>query len=229
MLKARKRITKKEIKRDPFLETVSKAKEYVEDNQKMITRVGIGVAAVIIVAMIINRNITAEKAASEAALGNAFVSINTVDRDNSLLQLEILVDDYPGSDAAQRGLFMLARLHYEQKDYLSAQAYLQDFLDDPTEEFHAGALILMADLERMNGNTGAVADYISQAIEQSANEPEKDKYSILLAEHYIHTGQYNDAREIAESVYERYPERSDLKNKAEEILGYLHTVVSDEQ
>ena len=87
----------------------------------------------------------------------------------------------------------------------------------------------MADLERMNGNTGAVADYISQAIEQSANEPEKDKYSILLAEHYIHTGQYNDAREIAESVYERYPERSDLKNKAEEILGYLHTVVSDEQ
>ena len=229
MLKARKRITKKEIKRDPFLETVSKAKEYVEDNQKMITRVGIGVAAVIIVAMIINRNITAEKAASEAALGNAFVSINTGDRDNSLLQLEILVDDYPGSDAAQRGLFMLARLHYEQKDYLSAQAYLQDFLDDPTEEFHAGALILMADLVRMNGNTGAVADYISQAIEQSANEPEKDKYSILLAEHYIHTGQYNDAREIAESVYERYPERSDLKNKAEEILGYLHTVVSDEQ
>ena len=139
------------------------------------------------------------------------------------------MDDYPGSDAAQRGLFMLARLHYKQKDYLSAQAYLQDFLDDPTEEFHAGALILMADLERMNGNTGAVADYISQAIEQSANEPEKDKYSILLAEHYIHTGQYNDAREIAESVYERYPERSDLKNKAEEILGYLHTVVSDEQ
>ena len=45
MLKARKRITKKEIKRDPFLETASKAKEYVEDNQKMITPVGIGVAA----------------------------------------------------------------------------------------------------------------------------------------------------------------------------------------
>jgi len=33
MLKSRKKITKKEIKHDPFLETVSQVKEYVEKNQ----------------------------------------------------------------------------------------------------------------------------------------------------------------------------------------------------
>ena len=229
MLKARKKITKKEIKHDPFLETVSQVKEYVEKNQKLITRVGIGVVAIIIIGMIMNKNIASEKDASETALGKAFVSLGTGDKDNGLLQLELLVDDYTGSEAAQRGLFMLARINYEQKDYLTAQSYLQDFLDDPTEEFHAGALLLMADLEKMNGNANAVAGYLNQAIKQATNVPEKDKYTIALADHYIHTGEYKEAQLLAESIIDKYPNSSELKNKAEEIIGYLHTVFSDEQ
>ena len=49
MLKARKRITKKEIKHDPFLESIYQTKEYFEKNVKTITRAGIGLIAVLIV------------------------------------------------------------------------------------------------------------------------------------------------------------------------------------
>ena len=166
MLKAKKKITKKEIKHDPFLESIYQAKEYFEENKQLIT---------------------------------------------------------------QRGLFILARLYYEQKDYLTAESNLQDFLDDPTEEFHAGALMMMADIEKINGYTESIADHIKQAIQYALNEPEKDKYSMVLAEHYINIRNYKDALELAESIHEKYDKRSDLHSRAQEILGRLHTVVSDEQ
>ena len=229
MLKARKKITKKEIKHDPFLESIYKTKEYFEENKQLITRIGVGIVAVVIIVLILNKNSKAEKEASEAALGKAFVNLSIGDRDNGLLQLELLVDDYSGSEAAQRSLFMLARLYYEQKDYLTAESNLQDFLDDPTEEFHAGALMMMADIEKINGYTESIADHIKQAIQYALNEPEKDKYSMVLAEHYINIGNYKDALELAESIHEKYDKRSDLHSRAQEILGRLHTVVSDEQ
>ena len=229
MLKARKKITKKEIKHDPFLASIYKAKEYFEENKQLITRIGVGIVAVVVIVLILNKNSKAEKEASEAALGKAFVNLSIGDRDNGLLQLELLVDDYSGSEAAQRSLFMLARLYYEQKDYLTAESNLQDFLDDPTEEFHAGALMMMADIEKINGYTESIADHIKQAIQYALNEPEKDKYSMVLAEHYINIRNYKDALELAESIHEKYDKRSDLHSKAQEILGSLHTVVSDEQ
>lgn len=229
MLKARKKITKKEIKHDPFLESIYKTKEYFEENKQLITRIGVGIVAVVIIVLILNKNSKAEKEASEAALGKAFVNLSIGDRDNGLLQLELLVDDYSGSEAAQRSLFMLARLYYEQKDYLTAESNLQDFLDDPTEEFHAGALMMMADIEKINGYTESIADHIKQAIQYALNEPEKDKYSMVLAEHYINIRNYKDALELAESIHEKYDKRSDLHSRAQEILGRLHTVVSDEQ
>ena len=171
MLKARKKITKKEIKHDPFLESIYKAKEYFEENKQLITRIGVGIVAVVVIVLILNKNSKAEKEASEAALGKAFVNLSIGDRDNGLLQLELLVDDYSGSEAAQRSLFMLARLYYEQKDYLTAESNLQDFLDDPTEEFHAGALMMMADIEKINGYTESIADHIKQALKYALNEP----------------------------------------------------------
>ena len=229
MLKARKKITKKEIKHDPFLESIYKTKEYFEENKQLITRIGVGIVAVVIIVLILNKNSKAEKEASEAALGKAFVNLSIGDRDNGLLQLELLVDDYSGSEAAQRSLFMLARLYYEQKDYLTAESNLQDFLDDPTEEFHAGALMMMADIEKINGYTESISDHIKQAIQYALNEPEKDKYSMVLAEHYINIRNYKDALELAESIHEKYDKRSDLHSRAQEILGRLHTVVSDEQ
>lgn len=229
MLKARKRITKKEIKHDPFLESIYQTKEYFEKNVKTITRAGIGLVAVLIVVFILNKNLNAERNDSEAALGKAIVNLGIGDRDNGLLQLELLIDDYSGSDAAQRGSFMLARLFYEQKDFLTAESYLLDFLDDPTKEFHTGALMMMAELEKINGNTSSEEDYLKEAIKNASTDSEKDKFSLVLAEHFMRSGNYVDARELSESIYNKYDKNSNLYNKSEEILGHLHTFSSDEQ
>ena len=229
MLKARKKITKKEIKHDPFLESIYQAKEYYEKNKQLIIRIGVGIVAVVVIVFILNKNSKAEKEASEAALGKAFVNLSIGDRDNGLLQLELIIDDYAGTKAARHSKFMLARLYYEQKDYLTAKLYLLDFLDDPTDEFHVGALILMADIEKFNGNSDGEEKYIKQSMKYASSKSDKDKYSITLAEYYMNERNYKDALELAESIHEKYDKRSDLYSRAQEILGHLHTVASDEQ
>ena len=44
MLKPRKKITRKEIKKDPVLEKVANTYSFIQNKQKVLTRIGIGVA-----------------------------------------------------------------------------------------------------------------------------------------------------------------------------------------
>lgn len=229
MIKARKHITKKEIAHDPFLESINTVKKYFDENKNFISRVSLGFVALIVVGMLFNNNFTSKRETSESALGMAFVNLSSGDRDNGLLQLELIIDDYAGTKAARHSKFMLARLYYEQKNYLTAKLYLLDFLDDPTDEFHVGALILMADIEKFNGNSDGEEKYIKQSMKYASSKLDKDKYSITLAEYYMNEGNIQDALALVVPIIEKYERRSDLYNKAQEILGHLHTVSSDEQ
>ena len=43
MLKPRKKITRKEIKKDPVLERVANTYSFIQDKQKILTKIGIGI------------------------------------------------------------------------------------------------------------------------------------------------------------------------------------------
>ena len=58
MIKARKHITKKEIAHDPFLESINTVKKYFDENKNFISRVSLGVGALIVVGMLFNNNFT---------------------------------------------------------------------------------------------------------------------------------------------------------------------------
>ncbi len=45
----------------------------------------------------------------------------------------------------------------------------------------------------------------------------------------MNEGNIHDASALVVPIIEKYERRSDLYNKAQEILGHLHTVSSDEQ
>ena len=44
MLKPRKKITRKEIKKDPVLERVANTYSFIQDKQKILVQIGIGIA-----------------------------------------------------------------------------------------------------------------------------------------------------------------------------------------
>ncbi len=229
MLKAKKKITKKEMKKDPFLESIYHTKEYIEANRSIITKVGGGVFVAILAMILFYNNLQEKKIGSEEALGKAMVSLSIGDRDNGILQLQLLTDDYSGTSAAQQGTFMLAKLFYEDNDLLTAESYLNDFLNDATDEFHAGALAIRSDILKSEDDLVAFESTVKKGIKVAQSEEEKDHFRLKLAALYMETNRYSEAKEIAEPIRETYERRSELYNKADEILGHLHIVFSDEQ
>ena len=77
--------------------------------------------------------------------------------------------------------------------------------------------------------TGVQTCALPISIKNASTDSEKDKFSLVLAEHFMRSGNYVDARELTVSIYNKYDKNSNLYNKSEEILGHLHTFSSDEQ
>jgi len=229
MLKAKRKLTKKEIKHDPFLESIYETKEYVKANQSLFIKIGSGIIIVLLAALIFNNNLQNKKIGSEELLGKAMVSFSIGDKDNGFLQLQLLTDDYTGTSASQQGMFMLAKLYYEDNDILTAESYLNDFLHDPTDEFHASALEIKADILKSSNKNAEFESTVEKAIKVAVNDKEKDRFRLKLASLYMETGLHTLAKEIAEPIRMSYDRRTELYNKADEILGHLHIVFTDEQ
>ncbi|HIB29289.1 MAG TPA: hypothetical protein EYO24_02100, partial [Candidatus Marinimicrobia bacterium] len=83
MLKPKAKFTKKEMKKDPLLETINTVFEKYNEHKSMIFRAGIGIIALtVIIVFLFNRQGSQQKPA-DILLGNALVSLDTGDIENA--------------------------------------------------------------------------------------------------------------------------------------------------
>ena len=80
MLKPKRKITKKEIKRDPFLESIFAFKEHINQKKQIYTKVIIGVLAVFILGYLYTNNQSSNSEAAETLISKAMVYIDLGDR-----------------------------------------------------------------------------------------------------------------------------------------------------
>ncbi|MFQ6678239.1 MAG: tetratricopeptide repeat protein [Fidelibacterota bacterium] len=228
MFKARKKITRREIQKDPFLEGLYSIKMFFSNNKQKIIQLSIGIVlGVIVVTYIYNKKLTQNQAA-ETALGKALVSLTKGDKDDGRLKLELLVDDFSGSKPAQKGLFLLGKNYYEIEDYLTAKSYLNEFIEDPSDEFHASALTLLAEIEKNNSNIESAAEYYQRAISASTTNFQKIQTQLNLAKFYLEIGKYKESKLLLDSILKHGDVDKNVQNKIDEITGRLSQVNSDE-
>lgn len=229
MLQAKRKITKKELKKDPLLESLSQSKSFYNSKKSIINKVGLILVLAIIVSIIISKRIQSNHHSAEEAFGKALISMTSGDEDNGILQLELLIDSYSGTDAAQRSAFLLGKRYYEKGDLLTSTSYLDEYLEEPENQFHDNALFLKASIEKESGNINQYEQLIQSAIKKANNQVEKDYYRISLAHHYMNTLNFTNAKDIAAEIHENYERRSNLFNQADEILGRLQVIKTEVQ
>lgn len=229
MIKARKKITKKEIKKDPFLEGLYLIKTYVDHHKQMIIRISIGVIIAVVVMIFLNNKRIVQNEAAETALGKAMVNFTIGDIDNGLLLLELLIDDFSGSKPAQRGLYFLGKNYFEKKDYLTAKFYLIDFLDDPSDDFHASACMILAEISKIDLNTESALNYYKKAIKFASTDLQKNQLQVSLAKLYVELGNNKDAKSLIDRVSKQSNQPIKVQNEIDEISGRIDRAISDEQ
>lgn len=228
MFKARKKITKKEIQKDPFLEGLYSTKMFINNHKRKIIQISVGILVGVVVILFLNNRRQTQNQVAETSLGKALVSLTKGDKDNGLLQLELLIEDYSGSVPAQNGLFLLGKNYYEKNDYLTAKSYLNDFIDNPTDEFHASALNLLAEIEKNNSKVESVIEYYQQAISVSSTNFQKIQNQISLAKFYLEIGRQKESKLLLESIQKHSDIDKNMQNKIDEISGRINQAISDD-
>jgi TolA-binding protein len=222
MLKARKRITKRQIKEDKFVTFYFKAVDFLKENMNKVTIGLVAVLAIIVLIMLfrqskksaeLNASVQLAKANSEIAHGQYQQSIDI---------LLNMVNNYSGTSSASRGVYMLAHTYYQSGEYENAITYFKKYLDDYgkdpilTSAAYSG---LGACFEQQDKLSEAAQSYEKGATKfaENFNAPQQ---LMDAARCYALENRIADAKTCYEKVIEKYP-KSDLKNDAELFLAKL--------
>jgi len=180
MLKPNRKVLRKEIKKDPLLETFEKVENGFEQNRKTIINVFIFVVAFIVIGKIYMDNQNKTKLESISAFGAALVAYSNADYDNAKFQFESISSTYEGTESEIFSNYYLGRIAYEKGNFNNAKILLNDFLDNTEKAtFVCGAIKQLVDISYNENDFLKSLDIISRAREFDINNFSKLELKLL--------------------------------------------------
>lgn len=226
MLKAKKRITKREMKEDKLVTTYFQLMAKFEDNKRLISGVLFGLVIVAIAGWFYINNRMADDANASADLGkivryydegNFERAINGIPEEN-IRGLQSIVDTYSNTAAVQLTKLYLANAYYELKTYDKALQYYRDTdISDKTlmASVLAGAA---ACYEAMQEHDNAALQYERAASKNSDGVLAGD-YLHSAALNFIVSGKKEKAIEILKRLKRDYPNSTYAKD-ADRLISF---------
>lgn len=222
MLKPRKKITKKEIKKDPVLDRVATTYGFLQKNQQLFTRLGIGIVACVFLLFIWNNHNEKTKKDSSSLMTKALVAWQIGDIDNAQLHFESLVDEFSGTQNGKSALYWLGIIDYDSGEIESAKSYLIQYIKKSSIEILLpNAYNLLANMSLDENKIDDAHSYFKKAIKYGYVNNTTELYKLNLAEFYLSQDKKDEAEQIITSVLESKDLSSAIKNKAEELAGKM--------
>ena len=165
MLKPKRKITKKEIKRDPLLETVYKGQKLFEEKRNFISITAVILFSVFVTVFLVqsikrNKEDEANKIMSTA--------INLYQNNNfseALLSFENLISDFENTIDGKKALFYSAKIHMNAGRNIEARKFAQDYLETGKSSTHTlGSFLILAEI---NENAGEYFDAATNYLKAS--------------------------------------------------------------
>ena len=220
MLKPKKRLTKKEIKEDKFVQKTMQAKAYVEENYQKVMGIVAGIFAVILLIMVISYYRGQSQQEANALLGEAQLEYHNLNYTKAKAMLNRLMEEYSGTDAADQGKFLMANLYYREGKYKEAKEYFKDFLDNysGSEILIASAIAGYAACIAAEGNYLEAAENYRKAQEKAPDFVEAANYLYLAGLNYQKADQPEQAQEMFQKVVENYKDSSRYNDAKAQLI-----------
>ncbi len=222
MLKPKRKISKQEIKIDPFLEFINNGQQWLKDKKKIIYQVVFGVIAVIAIIYFINNNKTNSATEAEALLGKAILAQDLNDMENAKFQLQTLINDYEGTKYGNEGNYYLGKIYYNSGGLVTAESFLDKYVKSGDNYLlMTTAYKLLSEIAISNDNKDTAEDYLRKGTKYAEGTVYHDEMSLLLANQLLINGNNNKARKIVDNILERENSSILIKKNAEELKGRL--------
>ncbi len=224
MLKPKKNIAKKEIQRDPFLESVDKAQAHFEDNRKKYTNIGLIAVAVLVGYNILSNRQTSTAAKASAELGIAMTSLDKGDTTTAEFQLETIYNDYSGTQSAVNAGYFAGKINYDKNKYDLAKPQMINYTKNSKDKFmYAPAVIILSSIARSEGKSDEALEFIDDGIKNCYLDKDLNLLEIHKADILIDIGDRSTAKNIIDKILEKEGLSAGDKKLAQKLLGRLMT------
>jgi len=223
MLKPRRKIIKKELKKDPYIEFLANAKDNLDKNQSLYQKILLGLVVAIFAIVFLLNNYQGNKSISKELLGKAVITMASGDIDNARIQFEFVSDEYGNNESGGLAKYYLARLHFSEKDYLVATSYLNEIrnADFPLNHFNISKYKMMALIAMESENYDEAISYYERALSNADLEEQQHLISLDLADIILITGDYSRSMDLVQLVLDNAEPRSVNYTRAEELFGQI--------
>ncbi len=220
MLKPRKKITRKELKKDPVLEKVANTYSFIQDKQKVLIRIVVGIAVIFILINFWKNNVRKSTEESSTVFSMALVAWQTGDVDNAQFQFETLTDEFGSTTNGKIAHYWLGLIAYNEGNSESSKDYLKQFVKFGKEDILLpNAYRILANLSIDEDDDENALSYFIKAVKYSSGKNEQMDHELNLAGFYLTQNREEEAKAILVPILDRKGITSSLKTKAEELSG----------
>ncbi len=214
MLKARKKITHKEIKKDKLVTAYFESKEWLTkaENKKRIYTVG---GIILVIAVLIFFYVSNRKAKNEEAEVKLSAIISVYDQNNfqqaldgdpanNLMGLKEIIDKYGSTESGETARLYAGNCYFNLNDYDNALKTFEDY-SGSNDIVKASCLSGIGAVYEARGDMIKAGEYFEKAAKVNANvviNPENLFYAVRA---YSKAGDKESARRVFETLRNEYP------------------------
>ncbi|MEC7855802.1 MAG: tetratricopeptide repeat protein [Candidatus Neomarinimicrobiota bacterium] len=222
MLKPKRKITRKEIKKDPFLESIDKLEYNFEQNKKTYLNIAIGLIASILVINILLNKQSQKNIDSNSDLGMALVAFDNEDYDNAKFQFETIVSEYSGTNSSNVANYYLGKISFENDDLDKSKTYLNAYLKDPEPDILIpGAIKMLSNIALKSSEYDKAIKLLDRGIRLDLNSDIINNFKLLKVSILKDQGKPEVAQNILDEILKEEKLPNHLKRLSEELIGML--------
>jgi predicted negative regulator of RcsB-dependent stress response len=222
MLKPQRKITRKEIKRDPFLETIDKIEYNFEQNRKTYLYIALGLIAVIISANFLLNKQSQKDIDSNSALGIALVAFDNEDYENAKFQFETILSDFSGTNSSNIANYYLGKISFENNDLTKAESYLNEYLNNSEPDILIpGTIKILSNIALKNNEFDKAIKLLDRGLRLGLDNNISNEFKLLKVSILIEQDKIEIAQNILNEILLEKKLPIHLKQRSEELIGMM--------
>ena len=222
MLKPKKDITRKEIQRDPFLETIDQTQSHLQNNKSVYMKIGTGLIIFLLAFNVITNKRSKLSMDANGALGQALVALDSGDLSNAQFQLETVISKYDGTKSAEIAGYHLGKLYYDSGNSKDAKIYLNKYLkDQPVDIMISSTALMLANISENNGNLQEAISFLDKGIKKSIGTHTQRILTLEKAKFILSQGDDEQTKALVKGILSEKNVTPVQKQVAEELLGKI--------
>ena len=222
MLKPKKEITRKEIQRDPFLETIDQTQSHLQNNKSVYMKIGTGLIIFLLAFNVITNKRSKLSMDANGALGQALVALDSGDLSNAQFQFETVMSKYDGTKSAEIAGYHLGKLYYDSGNSKDAKIYLNQYLkDQPVDIMISSTALMLANISENNGNLQEAISFLDKGIKKSIDTHTQRILTLEKAKLILSQGDDEQTKALVKGILSEKNVTPVQKQVAEELLGKI--------